>query len=285
VLRDLVAGIVGGLDDSAPVDFHGAVDRRIPSLVYCYLAGAPAADAPAVQSLSERTLSLLSRDRSLVPSILEAYDELFQYLSGLIARKREVGLGDDMLSYLIASHDEGRLTEQELLAEATSMLEASSVNTAHQTGLVVWVLLRDRAIWQSIVADPSLIPAAVVEATRLYPRTGVVSKIAGEDVELAGATIPSGSDVHVAVWSANRDPERFGSPETFDLTRERNQPLTFSTGPHNCLGQGLAKVEMEEVVRHLAEHHPDAVVVEDATRIGRVAGRWHVEALSVDLKP
>ncbi|MGY1812247.1 cytochrome P450 [Blastococcus sp. SYSU D00820] len=284
-LRDIVASIVGHLDDGAPVDFHAAVDRRLPSLVYCHLAGAPATDAPQVQSLSERTLSLLSRDRRLASSILQAYDELFDYLARLIADKRERGLGDDMLAYLIEAHDAGALTEPELLAEATSMLEASSVNTAHQIGLVVWVLLRDRAVWQRLVQDPSLIPAAVVEALRLYPRTGVVSKIATEDVELAGVTIPKGSDVHVAVWSANRDPERFAAPAQFDLSRERNQPLTFSTGPHNCLGQGLAKVEMEEVVRFLAENHPDAAVVEDGTRIGRVAGRWHVEALTVDLKP
>ena len=75
------------------VDFHAAVDRRIPSLVYCHLAGAPSTDAPRVQSLSERTLSLLARDRTLIPSILEAYDELFDYLADLIARKRADGSG------------------------------------------------------------------------------------------------------------------------------------------------------------------------------------------------
>jgi len=285
VLRDIVTDIALDLDDSGPVDFHSSVDRRIPSLVYCHLAGAPVTDSPRVQSLSERTLSLLTRDRGLVPDILAAYDELFSYLEDLITRKREHGLGEDMLSYLISLHDEGKLTEEELLAEATSMLEASSVNTAHQTGLVVWTLLRDRIVWQRLVDDPSLIPAAVVEALRLYPRTGVVSKIATEDVQIGGIVIPRGSDVHVAVWSANRDPNRFDRPGDFDLDREGNQPLTFSTGSHNCLGQGLAKVEMEEVVRNLIENYPGTVVVEKETRIGQVAGRWLVEFLTVDLKP
>ena len=57
----------------------------------------------------------------------------------------------------------------------------------------------------------------------------------------------------------------------FDLDRERNQPLTFSTGSHNCLGQGLAKVEMEEVVRHLVENYPESRVVDgrDRDRAGR----------------
>ncbi|MFI5719590.1 cytochrome P450 [Nocardia sp. NPDC051750] len=283
VLRRIVTGIVTGLDTSRPVEFHDAVDRQIPSLVYCHLAGAPASDAPKVQRLSEGTLALLTRDKSLTSSILDSYDELFEYLGDLIACKREQGLGEDMLSYLINLNNEGRLTDIELITEATSMLEASSVNTAHQIGLVVWTLLRDRAVWSRLVADPSLIAPAVVEALRLYPRTGVVSKIATEEVEVAGVTIPAGSDVHVAVWSANRDPERFESAGEFDLDRERNQPLTFSTGSHNCLGQGLAKVEMEEVVQHLVKHFPNATVVEDITRIGQAGGRWLVDSLTLDL--
>ena len=284
-LRDIVSGIVADLDDSKPVEFHEAVDRRLPSLVYCHLAGAPSSDAPKVQSLSEGTLALLSRDPKLAPSILQAYDELFVYLADLIARKREEGLGEDMLSYLISLDESGKLTEQELVAEAASMLEASSVNTAHQTGLVVWTLLRNRQVWKRLIEDPSLIPAAVVEALRLYPRTGVVSKIATEEVTVGDVIIPQGSDVHVVVWSANRDPERFEGAEEFDLDRERNQPLTFSTGSHNCLGQGLAKVEMEEVVQHLIENYPEAEVVEDATKISQAGGRWLVDSLTVKLRP
>lgn len=284
-LRDIVTGIMADLDATRPVDFHHQIDRRIPSLVYCQLAGAPATDAPKVQDLSERTLALLTRDRSLAPSIRAAYDELFAYLAELIAHKRSTGLGEDMLSNLISLADSGALTEEELVTEATSMLEASSVNTAHQTGLVVWTLLRNPEVWQRLTADPTRIPAAVVEALRLYPRTGVVSKISTEEVELAGTVIPAGADVHVAVWSANRDPERFEHADRFDLDRERNQPLTFSTGPHNCLGQGLAKVEMEEVVAHLVSHYPNATLDESATRIGQAGGRWLIDSLTVDLRP
>jgi cytochrome P450 len=284
VLRQIVADIADDLDDAAPVEFHATVDRRIPSRVYCHLAGAPPEDAPKVQDFSERVLALLNRDPELIPDILQAYDEIFEYIEELIARKREQGLGDDMLSYLVSLEDQGTLTQDELIAEAVSMLEASSVNTAHQTGLVVWTLLRDRDVWARLVADPTLIPAAVVEALRLYPRTGVVSKILEEDVDLAGVTVPAGSDVHVAIWSANRDPERFELPDRFDLDRERNQPLTFSTGAHNCLGQGLAKAEMEEVIHLLVDRYPDATVDETATEIDRIAGRWLVKSLTLDLK-
>lgn len=285
VLRDIIAEIDPATGAPGPIDFHAAVDQKIPARVYCHLAGAPAADAPRVASLSARTLALLQRDPSLTSSILEAYDELFDYLRELIARKRRDGLGDDMLSFLIRQEDLGKLTSEELLSEATAMLEASSVNTAHQTGLVVWTLLRDRATWARLIADRSLIPAAVVEACRLYPRPGIVSKIASVDIDLAGTTIPAGSDVHVAVWSANRDPERFADPNTLDLDREASPPLTFSTGLHGCLGQSLAKVEMEEVVRYLIEHHPDAVVVDEGTEIGHGGGRWLVGSLAVDLDP
>jgi cytochrome P450 len=190
-----------------------------------------------------------------------------------------------MLSYLISLNDSGKLSDEELVAEAASMLEASSVNTAHQTGLVVWTLLGDREVWQRLLDEPDLIGAAVVEALRLYPRTGVVSKIATQDIEVDGVHIPAGSDVHVVVWSANRDPERFDRPTEFDLDRDRNQPLTFSTGAHNCLGQGLAKVEIEEVVSHLVEHYPHARVVDAGTRITQAGGRWLIDSLTIDLNP
>lgn len=285
VLQDLAGEIFDEIQPATTVEFHDQVGRRIPSMVYCHLAGAPKTDAPKVQELSEGTLALLTRDKSLTPSILAAYEEVFAYLSDLIQRKRDTGLGEDMLSYLIQISQEGKLTEQELVTEATSMLEASSVNTAHQISLVVWTLLQHRDVWNRLVQDNSLIPAAIVEAIRLYPRTGVISKIATEDLEVDGTLIPEGSDVHVAVWSANRDPERFDDPEVFDLDRERNQPLTFSTGPHNCLGQGLAKAEIEEIVTALVQRYPNARIVDDKTSVGQKGGRWLVDSLTIDLEP
>lgn len=285
VLRGILDDIDPGRGVSGPVDLNAAIAQKIPARIYCHLAGAPAEDAPLVARLSAGTLALLQRDPRLTDSILASYDELFTYLRALIARKREIGLGDDMLSFLIRQEDEGKLDSEELLSEATAMLEASSVNTAHQTGLVVWTLLRERDTWKRLRSDPSLIPAAVVEACRLYPRPGIVSKIASADIELADTVIPAGSDVHVAVWSANRDPERFENPDDFDLDRRRNQPLTFSTGLHGCLGQSLAKVEMEEVVRFLLDRYPEATVVDEGTDIGHGGGRWLVGSLAVDLGP
>ncbi|WP_082905814.1 cytochrome P450 [Bradyrhizobium centrolobii] len=282
VLRDILGDIMHGMSGQVP--FHTAVADPIPARIYCHLAGAPTSDAPKVASLSARTLSLLSRDRSLAPMILAAYDELFDYLRNLFARKKADGLGSDMLSFLIKEQEAGKLSPEELLNEATAMLEASSVNTSHQIGLTVWALLRNRDIWSRIRNDASLIPAAVVEATRLFPRPGIVSRIATESIDLDGTVIPQGTDVHVAIWSANRDPERFERPGEFDLHRERNQPLTFSTGAHGCLGQSLARVEMEEVVRYLATHYPNSVVVDDATEVAQVGGRWLVKSLAVDLR-
>src|SRR5207237_312690 len=130
-------------DLRGPVPFHKLVSAPIPARVYCYLAGAPATDAAKVASLSERTLSLLSRDRSLAPVIRAAYDELFEYLNKLIAHKEASGLGTDMLSALIREQQDGKISPEELLDEATAMLEASSVNTTHQIGLTIWALLRD----------------------------------------------------------------------------------------------------------------------------------------------
>jgi cytochrome P450 len=282
VLRGILGDLMQGLSGVVPL--HKTVSELIPARVYCHLAGAAAEHAPKVASLSERTLSLLSRDRSRAPIILAAYDELFEYLNNLIADKKANGVGSDMLSFLVKEQQDGKISSEELLDGATAMLEASSVNTTHQIGLAIWALLREKEIWVRIKQDPSLIGAAVVEGLRLYPRPGLVSRIATEDIELDGTVVPEGADVHIAIWSANRDPQRFERPGEFDLSRARNQPLTFSTGPHGCLGQSLARVEIEEVVRHFATHYPNSVVVDEGTEVEQVGGRWLVKSLAVDLR-
>jgi len=108
--------------------------------------------------------------------------KLFAYLSDLMQRKRVQGLRDDMLSQLRTLADNGKLTEQELVDEATSMLEASPVNTGHQIGLLVWNLLRNREVCEQLVADPNLDSSRGHRSASPYPRTGVVSKIAMEDI-------------------------------------------------------------------------------------------------------
>lgn len=282
VLREILIELTENL--SGKTSFNETVSELIPARVYCYLAGAPKSDAARVASLSERTLSLLTRDRSLAPMIRAAYDELWDYLNTLIDTKKTSSLGDDMLSFLIKEQQAGKLSQDELRDEATAMLEASSVNTSHQTGLTVWALLRNREVWTRLREDHALIGAAVLEALRLYPRPGIVSKFATEDIDLDGTVIPKDADVHIAIWSANRDPKRFDHPEKFDLDREQNHSLTFSTGPHGCLGQSLARVEIEEVIRHLLIHYPSSTVIDEETDIKQAGGRWMVNALVIDLK-
>src|SRR5437764_6449916 len=102
-----------------------------------------------------------------------------------------------MHSALISEQQDGKISPEELLDEATAMLEASSVNTTHQIGLTIWALLRDGEIWARIKQDPSLISAAVVEVLRLYPRPGLVSRIATETIDLDGTVVPKGADVHI----------------------------------------------------------------------------------------
>ena len=202
----------------APVDFHAAVDRRIPSLVYCHLAGAPPTDAPRVQSLSERTLSLLARDRSLIPSSSRPTTNC-STTSPISSRASGAdGLGEDMLSYLIRSptkEADRRGTVRRSDLDARSQFRehrppdrSGGLDAAARPGGLA-------AARRGPVADPGRRRRGDCGST---PAPACVSKIATEDIELDGTTIPAGSDVHVAVWSANRDPERFDEPTTSTWT-------------------------------------------------------------------
>jgi cytochrome P450 len=286
-LRDVIRGIVddlfGKLEARQPVDFHAAVAELLPARVYCHLAGAPTEDAPLVGSLSEKVLSVLNRDPALTPSILDAYDVLFDYIDRLLAEKRRHP-GDDMLSFFLAQEAEGKLSSSEVRDEAVAMLEASAVNTAHQTGLTVWSVLSRENVWAKLVADPSLIPAAVIEAIRLYSRPGVISRVAREDIEIDGVPIQRGEVVHVSIWAANRDPEKFEDPDEFRLDRSPNQPLSFSTGAYGCLGQSLARLEIEEILRHIVERYPSTRLL-PGTVVDQTSAfhRWIVRSLMVQL--
>lgn len=285
VIREIIADLFGRLDPRKPVELHSAVGELLPARIYCHLAGAPAEDARLVGRLSEQVLSVLDRDPSMTPVILRAYDELFGYIDRLLAEKRR-NPSDDMLSLFLSQEAEGKLSAEEVRDEAVAMLEASSVNTSFQTGLTVWALLEREDVWARLIADPSLIPAAVNEAIRLYARPGVITRVAREDTEINGVPIPRGSTVHVSVWAANRDTDRFEDPNEFRLDRQNSQPLSFSTGGYSCLGQSLARLEIEEVVGHLVDHFPAARLL-PGTAMDHTSAfhRWLVTSLMIQLLP
>jgi cytochrome P450 len=167
---------------------------------------------------------------------------------------------DDLLSALVDARDGGdRLSEEELVRLAVTLLISGHETTANQIGNAVYVLLSE-GHWERLVSGgPDLVPRAVEELLRYIPLGASVdfARVATEDVELGGQHIQAGEAVLVEFYAANRDQRAFAQPDRLDLLRENNNShLTFGHGVHHCLGAQLARLEMQEVVTALITRFP-----------------------------
>lgn len=188
-----------------------------------------------------------------------AEGSLRDYFAELIARKRKTE-SDDLLGALIRTQDEqGAMTDGELLSTLGVLSFAGHKTTAYLIGNAVFNLLTHRDQLQQVLADPDLLSNAIEEIIRHEGSVeNATFRHALEDITIRGTTIPKGALVQIAVSSANRDPEKFESPDTFDVRRPGVQSahLGFGSGPHYCLGAPLARMEMQIALTTLFTRFP-----------------------------
>ncbi len=174
-----------------------------------------------------------------------------------LLRRRRADPRDDLVSSLATAHDDGALTAAELLSLCRFLLIAGFETTVNLIGSGVDRLLDHPDQWAALVADPDLARGAVEEVLRHQSPVQATTRVAGEDVELAGVALPAGSVVVLLIGAANRDPEVFADPHRFDITRaDAGEHLAFSSGAHYCLGAALARVEGEVALQAVAARFP-----------------------------
>jgi cytochrome P450 len=179
-------------------------------------------------------------------------------LKKLVAGK-EATAGDDLVSALIDARDgDERLDSQELLSTIFQLMVAGHDTTASLIGNSVVALLRNPAQLVTLRNDPTKIPAAIEEFLRFdAPVPHSTFRFAVEPVKLADSEIPSGAQVIVCMAAANRDPERYSSPESLDVERGTTRHLAFGHGVHHCLGAPLARMEGQIALTSLLGRFPD----------------------------
>jgi cytochrome P450 len=184
-------------------------------------------------------------------------DALRAFIQRLITQKREIP-ADDLISGLIhhAAADPP-LTDDELVNMANLLLIAGYESTANMLALGVFVLLQRPDQLALLRADPARIPGAVEELLRYLSvvHAGVL-RFAKEDLELGGEHIPAGSTVMISPLAANRDARHWADPQVLDVTRRRSPHLAFGHGVHQCLGQQLARIEVQVAYAQLLRRLP-----------------------------
>jgi cytochrome P450 len=165
---------------------------------------------------------------------------------------------DDLISELIRARADGRASDSfEIIFMCVLLVTVGYETTMNHLGDGVYSLLTNLDQFQRLSTEPDIISAAVDELLRYEAPVQVTSRVAIEDIEVAGTTIRAGEQVVVLLGGANRDPGEFPDPDRLDLTRPNaGRHMTFISGPHYCLGAALAKVEGEIMFATLARRFP-----------------------------
>ncbi|MDC3959873.1 cytochrome P450 family protein [Polyangium jinanense] len=228
------------------MDLIAAFAYPLPVTVISDMLGIPMADRPQVKQWTE---NLLRADRrragGLDAETTAKLRHFTSYLRDLFVLKRKQP-AEDMISQLLRAEEEGdKLNEDEVLSTVFILYLAGHVTTVNLIGNGVFALLQHPAELAKLKAQPSLAKGVVEETLRYWgPVDFVAARIAKENVDLGGASIPQGEPVMVGLAAANRDPARFPNPDTYDITREgAERHVAFGKGIHLCVGAPLARVE------------------------------------------
>lgn len=241
-----------------PVDFMSTVAFTLPIIVICELLGVPVEDRELFDSWAK---VMVSNEGNSWRQAAIAMKSLQDYAKLIIERKRTEP-GNDLVSGLVAAHDEdeGQLDTDELVSTLIMLLIAGYESAAVQVGKNLLALFANPAQFDLLRADPGLIPSAVDELLR-YGALGVgtrSARYATEDITVGGTVIPRGSTVLVPTESANRDADQFPEPDRLDVTRTNAaQHLSFGAGPTFCIGAALARVELQVLLERLLTRFPE----------------------------
>ncbi|MFE3170333.1 cytochrome P450 [Amycolatopsis sp. NPDC059090] len=278
-LRPRVQEITDGLIDrmieqGPPVDLVSSFSIPLPITALCELLGVPQEDREKVHTWTD-TMLMLSGDGSDHTAIMTAQRELWGYIAGLVAERRETPT-DDLIGALVrARDDEGRLTEGELIDLSGGILAVGHETTANHISNLLYTLLTNPDQLARLRSDPSLMPSAVEELLRFVPLSASASfaHIASEDVEIGGQLIRKGEAVFADVDGANRDATVFECPEDLNLARPRNHHVGFGHGPHHCLGAQMARLELQVALGTLLARFPDLALAVDAAEVPWLSAR------------
>jgi cytochrome P450 len=188
---------------------------------------------------------------------LEASQKLHDYFVEVINERRSERR-EDMISVLAHAELDGqRLDDEEICAFLRLLLPAGAETTYRSSGNLLVGLLKNPDQLEAVRNDRSLIPQAIDEALRWEPPLTSIIRASAEDTVVCGVAIPDGAAVMVCVGSANHDESRWDRPEEFNIFRKRFPSVAFGFGPHVCLGQHLARMEMTMGLNTLLDRLPN----------------------------
>lgn len=256
--------IIDAVCEQGSCDFVRDIAAPLPLAMVGDMLGVAPEDRPQLLRWSE---DMLRSQGTADPAALEgatiAFVEFDAYMAKVIEDRRRTGSDDDLIGVLVQAEIDGdRLDDSSLVHETLLILIGGDETTRHvlSGGMLALLECPDQA--ERLRADPALLPTAVEEMLRWVTPIKDMVRTTTRAVDVGGTTIPEGAEVLLLYPSANRDEAVFTEPDVFDVGRQPNPHLAFGFGPHVCLGNQLARLELRVMFEQLATRLPDIALAE-----------------------
>jgi cytochrome P450 len=261
-LRPILCSLLDELPASGPADLYHEYCAQFPVRT---IASAFGVDPDEAEQYHQWILHMTGGGTP--EQSAQAVRNIADSLVPIIEARRASGSEDDVIGLLAASEvpdDDGtlhRLTDAEILGFANLMLTAGAGTTYRTFGFLLREVIADQALLARVRSDPQLVVPLVEEILRWSPPVLFFERVAAVDTVLDGVAIPRGSLVQPVVGAANRDPSRWEQPHQFDPDRERLPHVAFGSGPHFCIGNQLARMELRTALQLLLDRF-DSIVLD-----------------------
>jgi cytochrome P450 family 103 len=258
-IRAVAEGIIDAHLPAGELDFIEDFAAHIPACIISEMLGIPASDIPyftrLVYSASRALTPAFARDD--VASVEGSTGELMEYVRKML-RAPGSTQNNFMATYLASVNETDNLTAAEIISQIVSVIIGGSDTTRGAIAMQVALLLQHREQWNALCADRTLIQGAVSEALRFEPVVGSIPRYVVEDIEIDGYLVPRNSLLSLSTLSAMRDPALYREPDRFNIQRTDHprRHLVFALGVHRCLGEVLARAELEESLAAVAARLP-----------------------------
>ncbi|WP_165826240.1 cytochrome P450 [Rhizobium wuzhouense] len=249
--RQTAETIVGQLLERGSFEAVADLAEAFPVAVFPKAVGMVDSDRRRLVDYGAMVFNALGPDNKFRRAAMAQASDIVPWIAAACARDR---LSTDGLGALIyAAVDDGEVTEEEAAMLVRSFLSAGVDTTVTGIGSALWCLASNPSEYEKLKADPSLARPCFEEVLRYTSPVHTFARTANQNTEVAGVAIAEGTKILCALASANLDPQKWADPETFRMDRKPVGHMAFGAGVHGCVGQNLARLELEAVLTVLAE--------------------------------
>jgi cytochrome P450 family 142 subfamily A polypeptide 1 len=257
--------IIDAVCERGECDFVMDIAAWLPMIMIGDALGVAPEDRATLLGWSDDMLrGLTGLDDSLFAKAVEAAGEYRGFIQTVVADRR-TDPRDDLISTLVHAEVDGeRLDDEELMYESLLILIGGDETTRHVISGGMYQLLVHPDQKQRLIDQPSMIPSAVEEMLRWVSPIKNMARTVTRDTEVGGQLLHEGDKLLLLYPSANRDEEVFDDPFRFDVERSPNDHVAFGFGPHFCMGNSLARLELQVMFEHVLRRLPDMELVDVA---------------------